>query len=146
MCPSQLSPKEYFRHYRKLLGFTNQGDAKAYLGAKDISPTIDYDYIESLLERLADIVRRLDVAVVAAPKPVDHDAFIEAAIRKPYEQIREYDLIPRLNNQGRRPEQVLFSWLRGHATAEFFLPALQEVFDATGISCIGCSSSAICNG
>ncbi len=137
MCLSQLPPKEYFRHYRKLLGFANQGDAKAYLGAKDISPTIDYDYIDSLLERLADIVRRLDGAVVGAPKPSDIDAFIEATIRKPYEQIRKNNLIPRLNNQGRRPEGVLFSWLRGHATAEFFLPALQEIFGATGFICIG---------
>lgn len=46
----------------------------------------------------------------------------------PYEKIRPAGLLPRLNNQGRRPEEVLFSWLRGYAVSEFFTPVLARVF------------------
>ena len=34
-----------------------------------------------------------------------------------------------MNNQGRRPEEVLFSWLRGYAVVEFFTPSISRIFD-----------------
>lgn len=43
-----MTPKEYFKAYRKSIGFTNQADAKAYLGAKDLIANIDYEYIDNL--------------------------------------------------------------------------------------------------
>jgi hypothetical protein len=39
----------------------------------------------------------------------------EKYITRPYEILKNNDIISKLNNQGRRPEQVLFSWLRGFA-------------------------------
>ena len=32
---------EYFRDYRKKLGFSSQADVKNFFGAKDITPTVD---------------------------------------------------------------------------------------------------------
>ncbi|MEK7130571.1 MAG: hypothetical protein AAB793_02870 [Patescibacteria group bacterium] len=39
---------EYFRRYRQNLGFANQGDVKNFFGAKDITPTVDFNYIKLL--------------------------------------------------------------------------------------------------
>lgn len=42
------SPAGYFKNYRSKLGFTNQSHAKEYLAAKNIIPSVDYNYIDSL--------------------------------------------------------------------------------------------------
>lgn len=39
---------KYFKEYREKLGFNNQDNVKRFLGAKDIVPTVDYNYIELL--------------------------------------------------------------------------------------------------
>lgn len=36
-----------------------------------------------------------------------------------------------MNNQSRRPETVLFSWLRGYAIAEYFTPPFSKLFGAS---------------
>jgi len=36
---------KYFKEYREKLGFTNQIGVKAFFAAKDIIPTVDYNYI-----------------------------------------------------------------------------------------------------
>lgn len=51
---------EYFKEYRKLLGFTNQKNTKDFLGAKDIIPSIDYNYINILNLRLFGIIKKID--------------------------------------------------------------------------------------
>ncbi len=33
-----------------------------------------------------------------------------------------------MNNQGRRPEQVYFSWMRGHLMCQFFKPYIARLF------------------
>ena len=43
---------EYFRQYRQKLGFSNQADVKNFFGAKDITPTVDFNYINLLNKRL----------------------------------------------------------------------------------------------
>lgn len=43
---------QYFREYRKELGFTNQSDVKKFFAGKDITPTVDYSYINLLNTRL----------------------------------------------------------------------------------------------
>ena len=49
------------------------------------------------------------------------------------------EILPILNNQGRRPEQVYFSWMRGYVISNFFLKALGIIFgiDTTKINFIG---------
>jgi len=37
---------KYFKEYREKLGFTNQTDAKNFFGAKDVSPLVDFAYID----------------------------------------------------------------------------------------------------
>lgn len=44
-----------FRKYRENLGYTNKTKFKNFLSAKDIVPNIDYQYIESLNNRLKEI-------------------------------------------------------------------------------------------
>lgn len=49
------------------------------------------------------------------------------------------DILPVLNNQGRRPEQVYYSWMRGYVLSNYFLKALGLVFevDTSNIDLIG---------
>lgn len=65
------------------------------------------------------------------------DEFCARNIYSVYETVHRNDLLPRLNNQGRQPEQVFFSWVRGYATAAFFGPALEKIFNVTQIESIG---------
>ena len=54
---------EDFRQYRKKLGFTKQTDVKDFFGAKDITPTVDFNYIKLLNERLYGIVDKINDVV-----------------------------------------------------------------------------------
>ncbi len=42
-----------------------------------------------------------------------------------------------MNNLGRRPEQTTFSWLRGYVILQFFLPAIEYIFEGKDIKNIG---------
>ena len=61
---------EYFRQYRQKLGFSNQADVKNFFGAKDITPTVDLNYIALLNERLYNILDKVN-AVVANDIKID---------------------------------------------------------------------------
>ncbi|EIL5858001.1 restriction endonuclease, partial [Campylobacter jejuni] len=39
------------------------------------------------------------------------------------------DILNNLNNQGRRKEEVYFSWMRGYLVCEYFKKAISEIFD-----------------
>ncbi|MDX8412689.1 MAG: hypothetical protein R8J85_01245 [Mariprofundales bacterium] len=124
----QENPAHYFKTFREKIGFSNQGNAKKFLGAKDISPNIDLTYIQSLNLRIKQIIIKINNIADVSYKRDDIDALVQTAIFHPYQIIRDANLIPRLNNQGRRPEEVLFSWLRGFAITEFFTPAFAKIF------------------
>ena len=130
---------EYFRQYRQKLGFGNQADVKNFFGAKDITPTIDLNYLKLLNERLYEIVDRINSVVSNEAKITDLDAFKKEHIDRPFEIMRTNDILPVLNNLGRRPEQVYFSWMRGYVISNFFLKALGLVFevDIANIDLIG---------
>jgi hypothetical protein len=51
---------QYFKEYRKELGFTNQKGTKDFFGAKDIPPTVDFNYIALLNNRLIEIVKKIN--------------------------------------------------------------------------------------
>jgi hypothetical protein len=55
--------------------------------------------------------------------------FLQKNINLVFEKLRQNNIIPKLNNQGRRPEQVYFSWMRGHIISNYFLKALSLIFE-----------------
>lgn len=122
------NPAKYFKRYREKIGFTNQGGTKEFLAGKDIKPSLDYKYIDDLNNRLVEIITKLNTVADESYKLNDSEDFSEQNIFKPYKIIKKSNLLPRLNNQGRRPESVLFSWLRGYAIAEYFTPAISKLF------------------
>ena len=120
---------KYFKNYRAKLGFNSQEQAKKFFAAKDIKPSIDYDYITSLNKRLMEIIDKLNKLVVDDIKIQDMETFCHQNILTTFEKIEDNKILPKLNNQGRRPEEVYFSWMRGLVTANFFLNALGKIFE-----------------
>jgi len=122
------NPTKYFKEYRTKLGFTNQNQAKDYLAAKNITPSVDYKYIDCLNDRIIDIVKKINSIIHIESQRKNLDDFIKLKILTVYQTIKKNDIIPRLNNQGRRPEEVLFSWLRGFVISEYFSPSISKIF------------------
>ena len=122
---------KYFREYRVLLGFSNQNNVKNFFGAKDITPLVDYNYIELLNNRLVEIILKINTLVVDEIKNDDIDVFCKDNIYSVFEKLKENEILPRLNNQGRRPEEVYFSWMRGFVISNYFLKALTKIFDVS---------------
>ncbi len=120
---------EYFKKYRQKLGFANQTNVKSFFGAKDITPTVDFNYLALLNKRLHDILDKIDSVVVNEIKTDNLATFKKEYVDSTFKIIKDGDILPMLNNQGRRPEQVYFSWMRGYVIANYFLKALGVVFD-----------------
>lgn len=127
----------YARQFRQRLGFSGEKEAVDFLGAKDIRAPVDSQYIDDLLDRLIDVFARLNRNVHSSVTQPDIDRFCQKNITAIYETIKNHDILPTLNNQGRRPEEVLFSWLRGFATAQYFQSAIELAFGAVAIEAIG---------
>src|SRR3989344_8159879 len=130
---------EYFRQSRQKLGFGNQTDVKNFFRAKDIVPTVDLNYLKLLNKRLYEIVDRINSVVSNEVKLSCVDDFKNEHIDRIFEIMRTNDILPVLNNLGRRPEQVYFSWMRGYVVSNFFLKALGAIFevDTEKINLIG---------
>lgn len=124
----------YFKHFRRSLGFESQQTAKDFLAAKDIPPAVDMEYIQRLNERIELLMRRMNSVLPEALRQDDIDRFCSEHVRGVFRSIEQAGLLPRLNNQGRRPEEVLFSWLRGYASCALFVPAMTTVFRIQGES------------
>ena len=138
--PRQITiTAEYFRQYRQKLGFANQADVKNFFGAKDITPTVDFNYIDLLNERLHDIVDRLNKVVVDVIKIDNLSSFKKQNIDRVFEILKRGNILPKLNNQRRRPEQVYFSWIQGYIISNYFSKAISIIFgiDISAISSIG---------
>ena len=121
---------KYFKDYRERIGFSNKVYAKNFLSGKDLKPKIDFEYIDALNERLVKIIEKINQEIYKDYSRVDDfSRFTQMNIFCPYKIIKKSDLIPKLNNQGRRPETVLFSWLRGYAVAEYFTPVFAKLFN-----------------
>lgn len=65
--------------------------------------------------------------------------FCKENIHQVFDKLKENNIINRLNNQGRRREEVYFSWLRGFVISSYFTKALSYIFDVPydNISLIG---------
>ncbi|MBU3905618.1 restriction endonuclease [Patescibacteria group bacterium] len=120
---------KYFRQYRQKLGFINRSNIKNFFGAKDITPTVDFNYIILLNKRLCNIVDKVNSIVVKEIKIDDLTAFKKEHINRTFKIMKKSNILPILNNQGRRPEQVYFSWMRGYVISEYFLKALGLIFN-----------------
>lgn len=136
---SNIITTQYFKEYRNELGFTNQGDVRKFFAGKDITPTVDYNYINLLNIRLIEIIKKINLLVSDDIKVNDIDEFCKENIKDVFEKLKNYSILQRLNNQGRRPEQVYFSWMRGYILANYFLKALSKIFEVNldDISLIG---------
>lgn len=138
--PRQITiTAEYFRQYRLKLGFSNQSDVKDFFGAKDITPKVDLNYIRLLNERLYNIVDKINAVAALEIKIHDPINFKKEHIDRAFEIMKANDILRVLNNQGRRPEQVYYSWMRGFVLSNYFLKSLGLIFevDTSKIDLIG---------
>lgn len=114
-------------------------ELRCFFAAKDITPTVDYNYIELLNHRLHEIVSKINDLVVDDIKGENLELFCSENIKLVFGKLKNHNIISRLNNQGRRPEEVYFSWMRGFVISSYFLNALSQVFevDIENIDLIG---------
>lgn len=114
-----------FRYYRNALGFSSQVRFKEFLSAKDIVANIDFNYIDLLNERLCEIFKKLNEIYY---KPCDIETFLQNKLFNAYALLKNNEILNKLNNQGRRKEEVYFSWIRGYLILEYFKNAIAEIF------------------
>ena len=119
---------KYFKEYRERLGFNNQDSAKKFFGAKDILPAVDYGYIEVLNTRLSEIIGRINSIAHEELKISNTESFVNENIRRVFQELKKNNIIQKLNNQGRRPEEVYFSWMRGFVVSSYFLSSISKIF------------------
>lgn len=126
-----LITAEYFKEYRQKLGFSNQNSVKNFFGAKDITPTVDYNYIELLNDRLVEIIEKINSTITHELQIFNLESFFDKNIYTVFGKLKQNNILPKLNNQGRRPEEVYFSWMRGFVISNYFLNALGLIFDVS---------------
>lgn len=95
-----------FRDYRNALGFGSQAKFREFLSAKDIVANIDFSYIDLLNSRLCEIFTRLNGLYY---KPCDINEFLQEKLFRVYSLLKSEQILNKLNNQGRRKEEVYFS-------------------------------------
>lgn len=52
------------------------------------------------------------------------ESFFDKNIYTVFGKLKQNNILPKLSNQGRRPEEVYFSWMRGFVISNYFLNAL----------------------
>lgn len=119
-----------FKDYRKLLGFGSQNAFKEFLGAKDIQPCVDFNYLNALKKRLIEIFSAINSIYCFKYNEYELECFFKNSIERVFSKIVDTHIIYKLNNQGRRPEEVCFSWMRGFLVAEFFKDFIACLFSA----------------
>ena len=124
-----MNYSKYFKEYRSNLGYAGQVKTKDFLAGKDIIPSIDHDYIIKLNNRIKDIITKINNVINQDAKRTSLTNFCKNFIDRPYSKIKKANIISKMNNQGRRPEEVLFSWLRGYVITEFFTPSISKIFN-----------------
>lgn len=114
------------KYYRQELGFSNQEQTKVFLSAKDIQADIDFNYLNSLSNRISEIFRKInEISYIKQP---NIETFLQQNLNTVFEKLKNNGILNKLNNQGRRKEEVYFSWIRGYLILEYFKPAIAEIF------------------
>lgn len=114
-----------FRNYRNSLGFSSKTKFIKFLSAKDIIADIDFTYIDLLNDRLCNIFKKLNIIYY---KPCDIEKFLKDNLFTTYKILKKNEILNKLNNQGRRKEEVYFSWIRGYLILEYFKSAIADIF------------------
>lgn len=127
------------RNFRRAMGFSSQESLKNFYKASDIARPIDIEYISKLNERLVQIVKKVNDIVHVSVRQDNIKNFLLKNLEEPFSQILANNLLPRMTNQGRKPEDVYFSWMKGHLFSEYFKNSLSLIFNINkeGIKNIG---------
>lgn len=115
------------RDFRVQLGYQNATMLKKYFKAKDIIE-VNWKLIERYNSRIKDIFEKLNIIVHESIR-LDNIIEFNSKIDNAYLLLKENNIIPHLNNNGRAPEDVYYNWMRGYAVCEYFSKALSIVFD-----------------
>ena len=115
---------ETSKYYRSTLGFSNANATKEFLTAKDIIQ-INWKLVEFYNDRLTDIFSRIQTTLPFPSKD------IRTIISNAYSTIRDYDILPRLANNGRSPESVYFVWMQGYISTLLFQPMIESDLNIT---------------
>ena len=124
----------YERSFRASLGFTNQEKLKKYFKATDFV-VVNWDKIYQCNTRLKEICEKINGAISNDIQIDDIDEFTNK-INEAFEIMLDNDIFPRLNNQGRNPDDVYYNWMRGYLICEMFIPAIARIFNITEESII----------
>lgn len=118
------------KDYRKLLGFGNKAKLKAFFDSKDIIRNVDYKYLDFLNERLEEIIRSIDKAVISEIKVENVDEFIQENVYNVYNYMKDNGLLFKFqNNKQRQLERSYYDWSRGRVVANYFKKAMACIFN-----------------
>jgi hypothetical protein len=84
----------YFRDYRKQLGFTRQQDLKDFFTVKGVPAHIDFQYLDDLNGRLLEIISKIDSVVPVSIKYGNMDEFNNKFITNAYNLIKDNEILP----------------------------------------------------
>ncbi|MDD6039413.1 MAG: hypothetical protein PUD20_11560 [bacterium] len=116
----------YERSFRSSLGFTNQEKLKKYFKATDFV-VVNWDKINQCNARLKEICEKINRTISSDIQIADIDEFTNK-INEAFVIMRDNNIFPRLNNQGRNPDDVYYNWMRGYLICEMFIPAIARIF------------------
>lgn len=116
----------YEKDFRKKLGYTNKEKLKHYYKANDIQ-NINWIIVERYNERLKEVIKKLHNAINSDICLTDI-CELNNKIDEAYTTLKNNNLFPHLNNNGRAHEKVYYNWMRGYILCELFLPAICQIF------------------
>lgn len=108
------------KEYRKAMGFTNKGKMKDFLSAKDIVVP-NYPLLEEYNTRLLEIFMLVNEQLSV---PFKDD--IEKIIHEDYAIMKQHGILQKLNNHGRSPESVYYTWRMGSLAEIVFAPFIAD--------------------
>lgn len=125
------------REYRRKLGFTNKERLKKHFKATDFV-VVNWTRIERCNERLKEIFRALHPVMHPQIRITNIDLFCRK-VDETYQILKANNILPRMNNHGRTPDDVYYNWMRGYLVCEYFAKSLALVFDVeeNSISIVG---------
>jgi hypothetical protein len=117
-----------FKQWRIEIGFSNKEKAKAFFKATDIHPGIDLELVDRRNIRVYQIAEVLNSGLHSSVSHNDLGDLKLNYIEIPKKKIIDTKLILKLNNNGRRYEDVYLSWLRGYVISGLMIPAIKSIF------------------
>lgn len=117
------------KNYRRQLGFTNKKELEKHFKATDIV-SINWDKIERYNQRIKDMFRKINHTINPCVR-WNNMSRIDREIDIAYDIIRENNILPRMNNYGRYPEDLYYNWMRGYIVCKYFTPALAMIFNVS---------------